>query len=317
MDNNIAPRHAMAVGRMRRLGAEIIRHRAIYTLVLPGLVWYLIFAYGPMGGLSLAFKTYRANLGIWASPWVGMQNFEYVLKDPSFWRSVWRTLSINLGRLLFEFPVPILLSLMLNEVRIGRSRKVLQTVYTFPHFLSWIIVSSVMINFLSAEGLVNSIIRVLGGSPVNFLGNPNTFQAMLYVTQNWKGAGWSAIVYLAAISAIDMDQYEAAEIDGASRLQRVVHITLPNIQPTIVVLFILQCGSIMSAGFDQIFNLSNVAVRDVAETLDMFIYRVTFKAPPDFGFSMAVSLFRSVINMLLLVLADRGAKWMGGNGLFG
>ncbi len=301
---------------LRRLGAEVYKNRMVYTLVLPGLIWYLLFAYGPMGGLSLAFKTYRANLGIWGSPWVGMQNYHYVFRDAAFWRSVWRTLYINLGRLIFEFPIPVLLSLMLNELRVGRYKKVLQTVFTFPHFLSWIIVSSVLINFLSAEGLVNSILKNCGGEAFHFLGNTATFQPMLYITAIWKGAGWSAIIYLAAISGIDVDQYEAAEIDGASRLQRVAHITLPNILPTVIVMFILQTGNLMSAGFDQIFNLSNVAVRDVAETLDMFIYRITFQAPPDFGFSMAVSLFRSVINMALLVLADRGAKLMGGSGLF-
>lgn len=300
----------------RRLGAEIYKHRMVYTLILPGLIWYLLFAYGPMGGLSLAFKTYRANLGIWQSPWVGMQNYRYVFRDAAFWRAVWRTLYINMGRLLFEFPMPVLLSLMLNELRVGRYKKILQTVFTFPHFLSWIIVSSVLINFLSAEGLVNSLSKNLGGEAFNFLGNTAIFQPMLYVTAIWKGAGWSAIIYLAAISGIDIDQYEAAEIDGASRMQRIVHITLPNILPTVIVMFILQTGNLMSAGFDQIFNLSNVAVRDVAETLDMFIYRITFQSPPDFGFSMAVSLFRSIINMALLVLADRGAKIMGGGGLF-
>ncbi len=302
--------------RPRGLAAAIYKNRSVYTLLLPGLIWYLVFAYGPMGGLSLAFKDYRANLGIWGSPWVGMQNYHYVFRDAAFWRSVWRTLFINLGRLIFEFPMPVILSLILNELRMPRYKKVLQTIFTFPHFLSWVIVSSVMINFLSVEGLVNSIVKSLGGSAFNFLGNTTAFQPMLYITSIWKSAGWSAIIYLAAISGIDMDQYEAAQIDGASRLQRIAHITLPNIMPTVTVMFILQTGSIMSAGFDQIFNLSNVAVRDVSETLDMYIYRITFQAPPDFGFSMAVSLFRSVINMVLLVLADRGAKLMGGSGLF-
>src|SRR5699024_4864801 len=133
--------------------------RAVYTLLLPGLIWYLVFAYGPMGGLSLAFKDYRANLGIWGSPWVGMQNYHYVFRDAAFWRSVWRTLFINLGRLIFEFPMPVILSLILNELRMPRYKKVLQTIFTFPHFLSWVIVSSVMINFLSVEGLVNSIVK--------------------------------------------------------------------------------------------------------------------------------------------------------------
>lgn len=299
----------------KKLITRIWKARAVYILMVPALVWYIVFAYGPMAGLMLAFKQYRANLGIFRSPWVGMMNYRYLLRDAAFWRSVLRTLQINFGRLAFEFPVPILLALILNELRMNRYKKVLQTIFTFPHFLSWVIVASVLTNFLSFEGLVNSIISFFGGTKFGFLGNTKLFQWLLYITSDWKGAGWSAIIYLAAISGIDQDQYEAAEIDGATRIQRVLKITLPNILPTIMVLFILQVGNLMSAGFDQIFNLSNTAVADVSETLDMFIYRITFKAPPDFGFSMAVSLFRSIINMILLVAADRGSKLMGGGGL--
>lgn len=308
---------APGTSRLKRLGAALWKHRATYLLLLPGLVWYVIFAYVPMGGLSLAFKTYNAKLGIWASPWAGLQNYEYVFRDPSFWASIWTTLSINLGRLLICFPAPILLSLMLNELRAGKYRKILQSVYTFPHFLSWIIVSSILTNVLAFDGLVNSVITALGGQTINFLGSEAMFQPMLYVTDIWKTAGYSAIIYLAAISGIDVDQYEAAEIDGASRWQRMWRVTLPNILPTILIMFILTTGNLMSAGFDQIFNISNSATKSVAETLDMYIYRITFQSATDFSFSTAVSLFRSLINMALLVVADRGSRLMGGNGLFG
>ena len=164
---------------------------------------------------------------------------------------------------------------------------------------------------------MNSILRAIGLSSVNFLGSESLFQPMLYITDIWKSSGWSMIVYLAAISGIDQDQYEAAELDGASHFQKLIHITLPNLMPTIIIMFILATGNLMSAGFDQIFNLSNAATKNVAETLDMYIYRITFQSAPNYGLSTAISLMRSVVNMVLLLLADRGAKLMGGNGLFG
>lgn len=288
----------------------------IYLIILLPIVWYVIFAYVPMAGLQLAFKNYMPRRGIWGSPLVGMKNFQNVFIDPSFLRSVGRTLSINLLRLVFVFPVPIILALLLNEMRAKRYKSVLQTVMTFPNFLSWVIVSSILTNVLSADGLVNSGLAALGVSKVNFLGSEQLFQPMLYITDIWKSSGWSMIVYLAAISGIDQDQYEASEIDGANHWQKLVHITIPNLMPTIIVMFILATGNLMSAGFDQIFNLSNSATKNVAEILDMYIYRITFQSAPDYGLSTAISLMRSVVNMVLLLLADRGAKLMGGSGLF-
>ena len=291
-------------------------HWQIYIIILLPIVWYAIFAYMPMAGLQLAFKKYMPRRGIWGSPWVAFKNFQNVFIDPAFLRSVWRTLSINILRLVFVFPFPIILALLLNEMKAKRYKSVLQTVMTFPHFLSWVIVSSILTNVLSADGLANSVIRMLGGRTVDFLGSEKLFQPMLYITDIWKSSGWSMIVYLAAITDIDMEQYEAAEIDGASRWQMITHVTLPSISNTIVIMFILAAGNIMTAGFNQVFNFSNAAVRKTAETLDMYIYRITFQAAPDFGFSMAITVFRSVINMLLLLITDRGAKLLGGSGLF-
>lgn len=301
---------------LRRLWSGIKMNKQVYFLLLPGAAWYIIFAYIPILGLSLAFKTYKAKLGIFGSPWVGLLNFEYVFRDPAFISSIFRTFWINAGRFIFEFPAPILLALAINEIRIGRSKKVLQSIFTFPHFLSWIVVSSIMINVLSHNGLVNSLIRLWGGESISFLGTPSYFQPMVYITSIWKTAGWTAIIYMASIAGIDQEQYEAAEIDGASRFQRIIHITLPGIRNTAVVMLILQVGFIMTTGFEQIFNLSNPATIKVAETLDMYIYRVTFQSATDFSFSAAISLFKSVINFSLLLGADRLAKAMGGEGLF-
>ena len=302
-------------GRFSRLGRDILKNKESYFLVAPGLLWYAIFAYIPILGLSLAFKTYRANLGIFRSPWVGMLNFEFLFRDAAFMQSVFLSLQINAGRLLFVFPYPIILALFINEIRLGRSKKILQSIFTFPHFLSWVIVSSIMINVLGRNGLVNSFIGLFCAEPVSFLGVPSYFQPMVYITDAWKTGGWSAIIYMAAIMGIDAEQYEAAEIDGATRLQRIWYITLPGIKNTIIVLFILAVGNIMTAGFDQIFNLSNPATIKAAEVLDMYIYRITFQNAADFSFSTAVSLFRSVINLILLFTADRVVKMLGGAGL--
>lgn len=303
--------------RWRRLGKSIWKNRMIYMLLLPGVLWYVIFCYLPMGGLSLAFKTYKANLGIWGSPWVGLQNYEFVFRDPAFFDSIGRTLSINLGRMIFEFPFPILLALFINEIRCGKYQKFVQTVCTFPHFLSWIVIAAVLQNFLGSDGMINRLVQMAGGEPVGFLSTPGLFQPTLYLTAIWKSSGWNAIIYLAAISGIDTEQFEAAEIDGCSRWQRMWYLTLPSIVPTICIMCILTMGNLMTAGFDQIFNLNNAAVNSVSETLDMYIYRVTFQSSSDFGFSSAVSLLRSIMNLFFLVIADRGSRLMGGNGLMG
>lgn len=302
---------------MKTLGKEIKKNKAVYLLLLPGLIWLFIFAYMPMGGLSLAFKTFHAREGIWGSPWAGLTNFEYLFRDPAFFNAVWRTIAINVGKLLVTFPIPVILALMFNEVRMKRYGRVLQTIFTFPNFLSWIITSGIIINVLSSTGLVNSILGGFGIEPVNFLGNEKLFVPMLYLSEIWKTSGWSAIIYIAAIAGIDQEQYEAAQIDGASRMQMLRNITLPSIAPTIMVMFILAAGNLMTAGFDQIFNLANAATKDVSEVLDIYIYRITFQSSTDFSFSTAVSLFRSVVNMALLLLADWGSKRMGGDGLFG
>jgi putative aldouronate transport system permease protein len=289
----------------------------VYTLLFAGFVWMLIFAYLPMGGLLLAFKDFKANLGIWKSPWMGFDYFQMLFRDGGFWRSIWRTLGINISKLLISFPVPILLALFFNEIRIRKYSKILQIVYTFPNFLSWIIVSGIMINVLSINGMVNGLFRYIGIGPVSFLGSSALFVFILYFTEIWKSSGWNAIIYLAAISGINQEQYEAAEIDGSSRLQSMLHITLPNIQQTIVVLFVLAAGNLMTSSFDQIFNLSNAATKNVAEVLDIYIYRITFQRATNFSFSTAASLFRSMANMVLLLAVDRAARMIGGTGIFG
>ncbi|MBO4615773.1 MAG: sugar ABC transporter permease [Lachnospiraceae bacterium] len=297
---------------------EIVRFRGVYLIMLPAIVWYILFSYVPMAGLSLAFKTYKAKLGIWGSPYTGFTHFEKLFKDPRFLDAVLRTLKINGGRLILTFPFAIILALLLNELRMGKFKKVLQVTFTFPHFLSWVIIASIITNVLSYDGLVNSAIELMGGEYVNFIGNSKLFVPLVYITEVWKGAGWSSIIYMAAIAGIDQEQFEAADIDGASRWDKMWRITLPSILPTITIMFILAAGNVMTKGFDQVFNMDNAAVHKVSQTLDMYIYNVTFNAKKtDFGYSTAISMFRSVVNLTFLVIANTITKKLGGNGLMG
>lgn len=302
----------------RKTFKEIVRFRGVYLLMLPAFIWYILFSYVPMAGLSLAFKTYKAKLGIWGSPFAGLVHFEKLFKDPRFLESVLRTLKINGGRLILTFPFAIILALLLNELRMGKFKKFLQVTFTFPHFLSWVIIASIITNVLSYDGLVNSAIELCGGEYINFVGNSKLFVPLVYISEVWKGAGWSSIIYLAAIAGIDQEQFEAADIDGASRWDKLWRITLPSILPTITIMFILAAGNVMTKGFDQIFNMDNDAVHKVSQTLDMYIYNVTFNAKKtDFGYSSALSLFRSVVNLIFLIVANTVSKKLGGNGLMG
>ena len=302
--------------KLRRLGHDIWEARYLYLMLIPGIVFFAVFHYAPMSGVILAFKKYNARLGIWGSQWVGMDNFERIFKTPAAMEAIRNTFEINIARLVFQFPAPIILALLINEMRGTKLKRVYQTIYTFPHFLSWVIVSTILSNFLANGGMINTIISNLGGTRINFLANVPLFRPLLYLTHNWKEMGWNAIIYMAAIAAIDPTLYEAATVDGATRLQQAWHVTLPCIRATIITLFILQVGRIMNSGFEQIFYLQNAAVKGVSEILDTYVYNITFKAVPNYGFSTAVGLFKSVINLFMLVAADRIVKWINGNGIF-
>ena len=291
--------------------------RYIYLILLPGILYYAVMHYGPMSGLILAFKKYSARLGIWGSQWVGLKNFERIFITPMALEAILNTLEISIGRLVFEFPIPILLALLLNELNGGKVKKLYQTVLTFPHFLSWIVVGTIMTNIFINTGVINMLVQSFGGETINFLAQKSFARPFLYITSNWKGMGWSSIIYLAAMASIDPSLYEAAMIDGATRTQRIIHITLPSIATTITVLFILEVGRIMNSGFDQIFNLQNGVTKSVTNVLDIYIYDITFNATPNYGFSTAVGMFKSFINLIMLVIANLGAKHISGQGLFG
>ena len=290
----------------------------IYLMLLPAVVVLGVFSYGPMPGILLAFKKYSAKAGIWGSQWVGLKNFNMLFQYPIFRTYLMNTVIISCGRLFIEFPSAILVALMLNEVRSSKYRRTLQTISTFPHFLSWIIVAGIMKNLLRLDGMVNAVLTATPffDEPFRFLTSPGMFRSLLYTTNIWKEVGWSAIIYIAAISGIDEQLYEAAIIDGAGRFKQTLHVTLPGIAGTIAILFILSVGGFLNAGFDQIFNMRNDVVEPVGNILDTYVFDMTFRSKPDYSFGAAVGLFKSAIGMALLFLADFFARKVSGRGIY-
>lgn len=311
------------------LGKRIRAHTVFYFLLLPALLLIIVFNYVPMGGIVLAFKQYQFNrpsalgdlpilrfFGQMANmKWVGFKWFENLWAKPDFWMAFRNTLIISFGRIVIEFPVPIILALLMNEMRHQRLKRVYQTVYTFPHFLSWVLVASLINTLFLSDGTVNAIIKAMGGTPVRFLTDPAVFRPMLFSTSIWKTAGWSSIIYMATISGIDPSLYEAAAIDGANRLQSMRFITWPALKPTVVILLILKCGNILNAGFDQVFNMYNDLTLPVADIFDTYIYRYAFQKGQNLSLSVAAGLFKSVINFALLITVNSLAKAAGEEGL--
>lgn len=290
----------------------------IYLLILisPAIIFYVVFNIVPLYGLMLAFKKFMPSKGIFGSPWVGLDNFKFIFEFPDVWIVIKNTLVISFGRIIFGFWVPIVLALFLNELIFGRFKRVTQTILTFPHFLSWVIIAGFVRTMFSGTGIINNIIASLGGEKISFLSNGPFFLMLVFVSAIWKEAGWSSIIYLAVISNIDLELYEAAEIDGAGRFKKMWYITLPGIKSMAVMLLLLSIGGVLSAGFDQIFNLYNPLVYDVADILDTYIYRIVFNTSINQGVGVAVGLFKSVISFILLFAADRIAKLLGERGVF-
>ena len=301
---------------LNKFAIQVWQARYLYLLLIPCLLYFAFFHYVPMSGLVLAFKKYNARLGIWGSQWVGWSNFQRIFSTPAAIRAIRNTFEINLSRLVWQFPVPIVLAILINEMRGTKVKRVYQIIYTFPHFLSWVIVSTLISNFFANSGMINTIIASMGGSRIDFLSNASLFRPFLYLTHNWKEVGWGAIIYMAAIMGIDSSLYEAAIVDGAGRFKQILYVTLPGIRATIITMFILQVGRIMNSGFEQIFYLQNGAVRDVSDILDTYVYTVTFNATPNYGFSTAVGLFKSVINLLMLISTNYIIRKTTGSGMF-
>lgn len=291
--------------RNSTLVREVWSARYLYLMLLPFLIWLVMFEYVPMAGNILAFKDYKATEGIFGSPWAGLKHFRRIFSTPAAVKAIINTIVLSFQRIIFEFPVPIILALITTEMRGTKVKKIYQTVLTFPHFLSWVVVSSILISMFSEAGAINSTLNAMGMESVPFLSDSGFFRSMLFTTHNWKEMGWASIIYMATISSIDPGLYEAAEIDGASKLRQVWHVTLPALLPLISTRLILKVGSIMNAGFGQILTMRNSVVASDVQILDTFIYDKTFNALPNYGFSTAVGLFKGVINFALLMIANQ------------
>lgn len=298
------------------LWSRIVKHRTIYLLMLPGLLFFIVFKFGPLWGLLLAFKDYNPYLGFAGSEWAGFDHFTALFADPNFYVMLRNTLAINLLGLIFNFPVPIVLALMLNEIRHETFKRINQSIVYMPHFLSWVVVASMTYFILSADvGIVNKIIVSWGGESVSFLSQVNYFWAMITAQSVWKEAGWGTIIFLAAMAGVDPQRYEAAVVDGANRWRQIWHITLPAIRPTIVILLVLRLGNMFDVGFEQVLLMMNPLVMSVAEVFDTYAYtRGILQGNVSVG--VAVGMFKGIIGLLLIVTANRIVKKMGQEGIY-
>ena len=279
----------------------------LHLMILPGLLFILIFKYMPLGGITIAFKEFLPGKGIWGSPWVGLENFEYMLALPDTKRVMWNTLFIAAAKILINFPVPIRISILLNEVKNHRFKRSVQTIIYLPYFISWVILAGIIQDLFAKEGLINQFLGIFGAEPVFFLGNKYAFLGVLIGTDVWKNFGYNTVVYLAAITGIDETLYEAAKIDGANRFQQIWNVTLPGIAPIVVLMMILNLGNVLNAGFEQIFNLYNPLVYETADIIDTFVYRISL-VEANYSLGTAVGLLKSVVSFILIVTSYKIAN---------
>lgn len=293
-----------------------MKDKYLWLLALPGIVYFITFKYVPMWGILISFQEYSPFKGLWRSDWIGLDHYVRFFTNPDFLLLFRNTLAINFFNLAFFFPLPILISLMLNEVRKEYFKRTVQSIIYLPHFLSWVVIVGITFLLLSeSEGIINKLLVALGFEPFGFLTNSNTFWLMLTVQSIWKEAGWGTIIFLAAMANVDPQLYEAARMDGASRLKQAWHVTLPTIRNVILILLILRLGDIMDVGFEQVFLMMNGAVSSVADVFDTYVYRVGI-LQGQFSYTTAVGIFKSVVGLILVLGANKLAKKYGEEGIF-
>lgn len=294
---------------------DVLKYKHIYIILLPAILFYIIFHYAPMGGLAIAFQKFSLTKGILGSKWIGLENFKTFLKDVYFWRLLRNTLMLNFWGLIFGFPAPIIFALLLNEIKRERFKKSVQTITYIPHFLSVVVVSSLVHTFVSSQGMINSIIRMFGGETVYFMSEPKYFYKIYVMSDIWQQLGWNSILYIAAISGIDQELYEAATIDGAGRWRQLWHVTIPGIMGTIMIVLIMRMGRMLTIGYDKIILLYNPAIYEKADVISTYVYRRGL-LDGDYSYSAAVGLFNSVFNFIFLMAANFFSKKATGSGLW-
>ncbi|WFR58027.1 ABC transporter permease subunit [Anaerocolumna sp. AGMB13025] len=300
----------------RSIWNYILRKRYLYLMLIPAIIYFLVFNYAPMYGILIAFKDFSFKKGIWGSEWIGLENFRYMFQLDNFYTVFKNSILLSLLRILFTFPIPIFLALLLNDIKSSKYQKVMQTLFYLPHFVSWVVIGGILINFLSpVSGIINILIQSLGGEPIFFLAENKYFKPIVILTSIWKDSGWGTIIYLAAITGISSDLYEAAKIDGANKLKCLKYITLPSIKSTVVIMLILRLGSIMNNGFEQIFILQNSKNLGVSEVFETYTYRLGLLGGR-YSFATTVGLFTSVIGIIFLLASNKIANKMGEEGIW-
>ena len=303
---------AAAGGKAGFAGRE---KRMFHLMLLPGMIMLFLFVFVPLFGSLMAFQNYVPAKGIFGSKWVGLDNFKFIFSLPDSRQVFVNTLVIAFAKLIFNIIVPVSFAILLNEITVGICKKFFQTVVYLPHFLSWVVLATVVTNMFSLSGPFNALVTAFGGEPVQFLADNNWFRQVIVATDVWKEFGYNSVVYLAALTGIDLGLYEAASIDGANRFEQTLHITLPSLMPTIILMTALNLGNILNAGFDQIFNLYNPIVYETGDIIDTYVYRIGM-VERQYSIGTAVGLFKSVISFLLIMGANKGAKKLTGSGIF-
>lgn len=275
---------------------------AYHTMMIPGLILLLLFSIIPMSGIVIAFQKFVPAKNIWGSKWVGLKNFEYMFSLPDSWNIFSNTLIIAIGKILMQQIVPLFVALLLNEIRTTWFKRIIQTVIYLPHFLSWVILGGIISNMFSLDGIVNRLVSVCGGKPIMFLASNDWFRPLVIFTDTWKEFGFGTVIYMAAMTAIDDTLYEAAEIDGATRMQKVYFVTIPCIASTIILMATLSLGNVLNAGFEQIFTMYNPLVYETGDIIDTYVYRMGIENA-QYGLATAVGLLKSVVSMVLIVLS--------------
>ncbi|MDB5084290.1 MAG: protein lplB [Bacilli bacterium] len=312
----VKPTTAVKTKPKRNVRNRILKNRYIYLMILPGLIYFVLFKYIPMVGLAISFEDFQPYRGMFGGPWVGFEYFHQLFTDPAFWMILKNTLILFGLNLLIFFPIPIVLALMLNEIKVQFFKRSVQTIIYIPYFMSWVIVVSITYVLLTTDdGIINGILVELGHQKINFLLSTSWFRP-IYVLQNiWQGAGWGTIIYLAAITSIDPGLYEAAKMDGASRLRQIWHITLPAIRSVIVILLILKIGQVLDLGYEHVYLMLNSMNRSVAEIIDTYVYTAGLQEG-QWSYSTAIGFFKSLIGLILVMGANWLAKKVGEEGVY-
>lgn len=316
MTTNRSLRSTGNPGRRTSGWQYFLRKKNLYIMLIPCVVYFLVFNYLPMGGVIIAFKNFSFKKGIWGSPWIGLDNFSYMFGLKDFYKVIRNSLILSALRIFLTFPVPIILALLLNEINNAWYQRTLQTIIYLPHFISWVVVGSILTNFLSpSDGVINALREMMGLKKLFFMADKSWFRPLVILTSIWKEAGWGTIIYLAAITGVPSEIYEAGKIDGASHLQILWYITLPCIKSTIVVMLVLTLGRITSNGFEQIFIMQNNMNLEVSEVFETYTYRVGLTSGR-YSFATAVGLFTSVINVIFLIVSNKIANALGEEGIW-